>query len=45
LYDFLGVFIEKDWKKILAEKGFGRFDQHLFFGDYVRLLKAVKISL
>lgn len=44
-HDYAFDFIKKDWKKILAGKGFGHFDQHLFFDNYVRLLKAVKISL
>ncbi|MBN1901634.1 class I SAM-dependent methyltransferase [Candidatus Sumerlaeota bacterium] len=35
-------FIQKDWKKILGEKRFTDFEEHLFFGKYVRLLKAVK---
>jgi len=37
-------FIEKDWQKILAEEGFSHFEKHLFFGGYIRLLKAVKVS-
>ncbi|NMG83067.1 MAG: methyltransferase domain-containing protein [Methanosarcinales archaeon] len=37
-------FIEKDWQKILAEEGFNRFEKHLFFGGYIRLLKGVKKS-
>ncbi|GAG75744.1 unnamed protein product [marine sediment metagenome] len=37
-------FIEKDWQKILAEEGFNRFEKHLFFGGYIRLLKGVKVS-
>ncbi len=36
-------FIEKDWQKILTEEGFSHFEQHLFFGGYIRLLKGVKI--
>jgi len=35
-------FIEKDWKAILSDEGFGGFEEHLFFNDFVRLLKAVK---
>jgi ubiquinone/menaquinone biosynthesis C-methylase UbiE len=35
-------FIEKDWQKILAGEGFNRFEKHLFFGGYIRLLKGVK---
>lgn len=37
-------FIEKDWKKILAEEGFSYFEEYLFFKKYIRLLKAKKIS-
>ena len=37
-------FIEKDWKKILAGEGFSSFEEHLFFGGYIRLLKGVKVS-
>jgi len=37
-------FIEKDWKKILADEGFSYFEEHLFFKKYIRLLKAKKIS-
>ena len=36
-------FIEKDWKNILTEKGFGNFSETYYFGKYVRLLKAKKI--
>ena len=35
-------FIKRDWKRILSEKGFEHFKEHLFFGKYVRLLKAQK---
>jgi len=35
-------FIEKDWKKILADVGFSNFEEHFFFRQFVRLLKAVK---
>jgi len=35
-------FIEKDWKKILGENGFGDFTESFYFRNYVRLLKAVK---
>ena len=35
-------FIEKDWKKILAENGFSDFQENLFFRKYVRLLGAKK---
>jgi ubiquinone/menaquinone biosynthesis C-methylase UbiE len=37
-------FIEKDWKKILGDEGFGDFSEHLFFKKYLRLLKAKKLS-
>lgn len=36
-------FIEKNWQKILAEEGFNHFEKHLFFRDYLRLLKGVKL--
>ncbi|MCI4439114.1 class I SAM-dependent methyltransferase [archaeon] len=36
-------FIEKDWQKILAEEGFNHFEKYLFFGGYIRLLRAVKV--
>jgi len=35
-------FIEKDWKKILADIGFNNFKEHFFFRHFIRLLKAVK---
>ncbi len=35
-------FIRKDWKKILAEEGFGQFEEYTFFRKYIRLLKAKK---
>lgn len=35
-------FIERDWENILGEMGFKDFEEHLFFGNIVRLLKAVK---
>ena len=37
-------FIEKDWKEMLAGEGFSSFEEHLFFGGYIRLLKGVKVS-
>ncbi len=37
-------FIERDWKKILTEKGFTDFEEHFFFTKFIRLLKARKIS-
>jgi len=33
-------FIKRDWKGILRDFGFRRFQEHLFFWDYVRLLEA-----
>jgi demethylmenaquinone methyltransferase/2-methoxy-6-polyprenyl-1,4-benzoquinol methylase len=36
-------FIEKDWKKILFLQGFHDFREHLFFKNYIRLLRAVKV--
>ncbi|MCK4731183.1 MAG: class I SAM-dependent methyltransferase [Methanophagales archaeon] len=36
-------FIEKDWKKILSLSGFNDFKEHLFFSNYIRLLKGVKV--
>ena len=35
-------FIERDWKKILTEKGFKKFDEYFMFKKYVRLLIAHK---
>jgi len=35
-------YIEKDWKNILSTEGFDNFKEHLFFKEYVRLLKAEK---
>jgi len=35
-------FITRDWKKILKERRFNHFEEHNFFGEYVRLLKAIK---
>ena len=36
-------FIEKNWKKILSFHGFNDFKEHLFFSNYIRLLKGVKV--
>ena len=36
-------FLEKNWKEILTDKGFGDFRETFYFGKYVRLLKARKI--
>jgi ubiquinone/menaquinone biosynthesis C-methylase UbiE len=35
-------FVEKDWKKILADVGFNNFEEHFFFRHFIRLLRAVK---
>ena len=35
-------FIERDWKHILGNYAFGRFEEFFFFKNYVRLLKAQK---
>ena len=35
-------FIERNWKKILRDKGFDDFEEHFFFSKFVRLLKARK---
>ncbi len=35
-------YIERDWKAILKEAGFGHFKEHFYLKNYVRLLKAVK---
>ena len=37
-------FIERDWKKILSEFGFGKFKEHFYFKNYIRLLEAKKIG-
>jgi len=37
-------FISRDWKWIMRRRGFGRFTEYVFFGGYVRLLKAVKTA-
>ncbi len=37
-------FIEKDWKNILSEYGFGDFKEDYFLKKYVRLLKAKKTN-
>ena len=34
---------EKSSEKILVEEGFNHFEKHLFFRDYLRLLKGVKL--
>ena len=37
-------FIERDWKKILANHNFDKFEENFFFNGFVRLLKAEKID-
>ena len=37
-------FVERDWKAILSEFGFGKFREKYFLKNYVRLLKAEKLS-
>ncbi|BCD67262.1 class I SAM-dependent methyltransferase [Nitratiruptor sp. YY09-18] len=37
-------FIERDTKKMLSSFGFGDFEEHFYFGRYVRLLKAKKCN-
>jgi len=36
-------FIKRDWKRILGDRHFGEFKESLFFGNYLRLLKATKL--
>ncbi len=35
-------YVERDWKQIMAESGFGDFRENLFFKDHIRLLSAGK---
>ena len=35
-------YVERDWKKILSEFGFNDFQEKLFIGKHIRLLKAKK---
>ena len=35
-------YVERDWKHIMADFGFTNFDEHLFFHDHLRMLKAKK---
>jgi ubiquinone/menaquinone biosynthesis C-methylase UbiE len=35
-------FVERDWKSILGEEGFGDFTEHFYLRRYMRLLEAVK---
>ena len=37
-------YVERDWKQILSEFGFSDFQEKLFFGRHIRLLKAKKIK-
>jgi len=37
-------YIEIDWKSRLREWGFDHFDEHLYFMDTIRLLKAKKVG-
>ncbi len=37
-------YIKHDWKKILSENGFGNFEEHFYFLNMVRLLRATKIK-
>ncbi len=37
-------FVERDWKKILSNFGFGDFTEKTFMKGYVRLLKAKKLT-
>ena len=38
-------FVERDWKTILSEFGFGNFREKYFLKNYVRILKAEKIGV
>jgi demethylmenaquinone methyltransferase/2-methoxy-6-polyprenyl-1,4-benzoquinol methylase len=35
-------YVERDWKQILSESGFGDFKENLFFKNHIRLLSAGK---
>jgi len=35
-------YVERDWKQILAESGFGNFSENLFFKNHFRLLSSEK---
>ena len=37
-------YLERDWKQVLSEYGFGRFEEHFFIRGHLRLLKAEKIE-
>lgn len=37
-------YIERDWKTILSEAGFGNFKEHFYLKKYVRLLEAEKLE-
>jgi demethylmenaquinone methyltransferase/2-methoxy-6-polyprenyl-1,4-benzoquinol methylase len=34
-------YIERDWKSILAEQGFGDFSEHFYLRRYMRLLEGI----
>lgn len=36
-------FIKRDWKQILEDRHFGKFEEFFFFRNYLRLLKATKL--
>jgi demethylmenaquinone methyltransferase/2-methoxy-6-polyprenyl-1,4-benzoquinol methylase len=36
-------YMERDWKKILADRGFGNFTEVFFYRGYLRLLGGVKL--
>ena len=35
-------YVERNWKQILAESGFGNFSENLFFKNHIRLLSSEK---
>jgi ubiquinone/menaquinone biosynthesis C-methylase UbiE len=37
-------FIQRDTKKMLKDHGFERFEEFFYFNNYLRLLKAYKIT-
>jgi len=37
-------FVRRDWRAILAEHGFGDFQEHCYYLGYVRLLRARKVE-
>ncbi len=36
-------FVERNWKQIMAESGFGNYSENLFFKNHLRLLSARKV--